>query len=271
MTSVSTRESSQLPLGFVFSQSSLQAYVDCPRSFQLRYLARLNWPAIRAEPAAGMEMRQHEGQVFHALVQQHRLGLPLEFLAPLANPENVARWWKSYLAADLSLSGYTKHAEFRLSSPVGRYRLLAKYDLLASKDGHFVIYDWKTSSERPEEGWLAARWQTLVYRALLVHAGAHLNGNQPILPERITMVYWFPDFPLEPAAFPYDADSYRREWAAIADLVTKISSATEFLPATDDRRCHLCGYRSYCRQDEHFDADLSKDSELRSSFDPAFD
>ena len=257
MPSVRTSETSGLPIGFVFSQSSLQAYVDCPRSFQLRYLARVIWPAIQPEVAVGIETRLREGRSFHSLVQQHRLGLPLEFLAPLAIGGNVARWWQNYLAADLSLSGYTQHTEFRLSAPVDNYRLLARYDLLAVKAGEAVIYDWKTSSERPQEDWLAARWQTIVYRALLVHAGAGLNSNQPVLPECLTMIYWFPDFPSQPAAFLYEAGNCRRDWEAIEDLVTKIASATEFLPATDSRRCQFCGYRSYCGQNAspHSDPD----------------
>ncbi len=246
MPSLPVRESSWLPVGFVFSQSCLQAYAECPRSFQLRYMDRVIWPAAQAEPALSIERRQREGQRFHTLVHQHRLGLPLEFLAPLANTADVARWWKNYLAADLLFSGYAQHSEFSLSSPVGGYRLLAKYDLLAVKDGSAVIYDWKTSTRRPSDESLALRWQTLVYRALLVRAGAQLNGSQRILPQNISMVYWFADFPSHPATFGYDEASFRRDWSALEGLVNTISSATEFSPSKDTRRCHFCSYASYC-------------------------
>ena len=36
---------------FVFSQSSLQDYVDCARRFELRYIDELRWPAVVAEPS----------------------------------------------------------------------------------------------------------------------------------------------------------------------------------------------------------------------------
>ena len=42
---------SNLPADFHFSQGSLQDYVDCPRRFQLRYMMKLAWPAVEAEPA----------------------------------------------------------------------------------------------------------------------------------------------------------------------------------------------------------------------------
>jgi hypothetical protein len=271
MPSPRVRQRYGLLTGFVFSQTCLQAYADCPRSFQLRYIDRVIWPAAQAEPAIGIEMRQREGQIFHGLVQQHLLGLPAESLTPLANRPSVARWWQNYLAADLRLGGYTHHTEFRLSSPIGHYRLLAKYDLLGLKDGAAIIFDWKTASRRPNDEWLAARWQTVVYRALLVHAGTQLNANQPVLPECVTMVYWFADFPSEPSSFVYDEGTYRRDWSAVELLVDTISSDSEFLPANDAGRCPFCGYRSYCAQSEdpgrHAETDLQNDPAFDSTFD----
>ena len=37
-----------LPANFTFSQSSLQAYVDCARRFWLAYVEQLPWPAAMA-------------------------------------------------------------------------------------------------------------------------------------------------------------------------------------------------------------------------------
>ncbi len=263
-------EHSGLPVGFVFSQSCLQSYADCPRSFQLRYMDRVIWPAVQAEPALGLERRRREGQRFHNLVHQHRLGLPLEFLAPLANTADVARWWKNYLASDLFFRGYAQHSEFSLSAPLGGYRLLAKYDLLAIKDGSAVIYDWKTSSCRPSDESLALRWQTLVYRALLVRAGAQLNGNQRFLPQNISMVYWFADFPSQPATFGYDDGAYQRDCSALEALVNTISSATEFSPSKDTGRCHRCSYASYCGLDEAPTAGEMQDAPYDDPFDSDF-
>ena len=76
---------SELPASFNFSQSSLQDYFDCPRRFQLRYIEHLIWPAVETEPVLENERRQQEGQLFHRMVQQHLVGLPVEKLTRLAN------------------------------------------------------------------------------------------------------------------------------------------------------------------------------------------
>ncbi|MBI5352837.1 MAG: PD-(D/E)XK nuclease family protein, partial [Chloroflexi bacterium] len=186
------------------SQSSLQDYNDCPRCFELRYLKRLSYPAEEAEPALENEKHQQEGEYFHRLVQQHLIGIPAEQVGKLANTDNLQRWWENYLnAKDLTglrdLSGL--YAEATLSAPLGKFRLVAKYDLIAINKDRAVIFDWKTYRKRPKNEWLHIRWQTRVYRALLVKAGAHLNNGQSFTPEQIEMVYWFADFPTEPARF----------------------------------------------------------------------
>ena len=82
--------------------------------------------------------------------------------------------------------------------------MLAKYDLVAIIPGQkAIIFDWKTSHKRPKDEWMAIRMQTRVYRALLVQAGAYLNGGAPIPPDQVEMVYWYADFPSEPTRFPW--------------------------------------------------------------------
>ncbi len=237
----------QLTAPFTFSQSSLQDYADCPRRFQLRYIEQLIWPAVESEPVVENEQRQVEGQIFHRLVQQHMLGLPAEKIQRLANSNDLERWWQNYLSADLKLEGYARFAEAALSAPIGKHRLLAKYDLIAiAQDGHAIIFDWKTYTKRPRNEWLAIRWQTRVYRALLAQAGAHLNGGRPIVPERIEMVYWFADYPNDPARFIYDSNQFKRDWAAIEKVIDEISSAKKFALTEDEKMCRFCTYRSYC-------------------------
>jgi CRISPR/Cas system-associated exonuclease Cas4 (RecB family) len=232
------------------SQSSLQDYVDCPRRFQLRYIERLSYPAIESEPTLENEKHQQEGEYFHRLVQQYLIGIPAEQISKLANTPNLQRWWENFLTSkDLTglrnLSGLTL-PEATLSAPLGNYRLLAKYDLIVIENSKATIYDWKTYRKRPRNEFLSARMQTRVYRALLVHAGAHLNQGTPFEPEQIEMVYWFSDFPTEPARFTYTSAQYKRDWDTLSKLADEIHSASSY-PLTDDRaKCSYCPYRSYC-------------------------
>ncbi len=130
----------------------------------------------------------------------------------------------------------------------GKYRLLAKYDLIALQDGTAIIYDWKTYRKRPRNEWLAARMQTRVYRALLVNAGAHLNGGKPFEPEQIEMIYWFADFPEEPARFPYTTTQFTRDWDLLVKLSEEVASASSYLLTEGRQKCAFCIYRSYCER-----------------------
>lgn len=269
--------SSKIPARFAFSQTSLQDYADCPRRFGLRYLDRLSYPAAESEPALENERRQQEGQNFHRLAQQYLLGIPTEKLARLANTPDLHRWWDNFInSRDLTglrnLSGL--YTEVTLSTPIGGYRLVAKYDLIAvSEDEKFIIYDWKTYRTRPRNEWLLARWQTRVYRALLVAAGSQFNGGRPVVPERCEMVYWFANFPDDPARFHYDEAQYKRDWDALVKLTEEMRTAPDY-PLTDDRQmCSYCTYRSYCDrgiQAGSLDA-IEAEMEAESLFDVNFE
>ena len=233
----------------LLSQSSLQDYVDCALRFRLRYLEHLSYPAVESEPALENEKHQQEGEYFHRLVQQYLIGLPKDQVGKLANTENLRRWWERFVQAFPNRDELGNvYPELTLSAPLGNYRLLAKYDLIAIKDGKATIYDWKTYRKRPRNEWLSARMQTRVYRALLVKAGAHLNNGTPFQPEDIEMIYWFSDFPNEPARFEYTSAQYQRDWDVLLKLSGEVTSASSY-PQTDDRqKCVYCTYRSYCER-----------------------
>ena len=236
------------PIGFTFSQSSLQDYTDCPRCFQLRYLDQLAWPAVEVAPVLENERRQQEGKLFHRLVQQHRLGLPVEKITPLASTPALRRWWENYINYDFKLSGWSDFTEFVLSTPIGFHRLVAKYDLLSVHNGKVVIFDWKTYHKRPRDEWMAARLQTRVYQGLLVQAGACLNGHKPFEPEHVEMVYWYANDPAQPARFPYTTSRYTRDWDDLTALINEIIHHRVFAMTEDGRRCSFCPYRSYCNR-----------------------
>jgi CRISPR/Cas system-associated exonuclease Cas4 (RecB family) len=264
-----------LPTPFTFSQSSLQDYADCPRRFQLRYINQLGWPAVDAEPVVENERRQIEGQLFHRLVQQYLLGLPSENLSRMANTPNLERWWKNFINNHLTgladLSG--DYPELTLSAPIGNHRLVAKYDLVAVQNSQVTIYDWKTSARRPRDERMAARWQTRVYRALLVEAGAHLNSGRPFEPEQIEMVYWYADYSSEPTRFKYDSDQFKRDWSAIEKVIQEISFADDFPLTEEEKMCHFCVYRSLCNRGAQAGQmdEAEADAESETAFDINFE
>jgi MoaA/NifB/PqqE/SkfB family radical SAM enzyme len=116
---------------------------------------------------------------------------------------------------------------------------------------------------------LHTRWQTRVYRALLAQAGAHFNHGKPFAPEQIEMIYWFANFPAEPAQFIYKTDQYKRDWDALTKIANEITGASDF-PKTDQvSKCSYCPYRSYCNRGIR--AGDAADTELETEAEELFD
>lgn len=253
---------SDLPEAFTFSQSSLQDYVDCARRFQLRYLERLQWPAVETAPVLENERRQLEGQQFHRMVQQRLIGLPAEKLARMANTPNLSRWWNNFLDHGPALEGVRLYPELSLTAPIGKHRLVAKYDLLAVGADKGLIFDWKTYHKRPKDEWMSARLQTKVYSALLIVAGAHLNAGKPFTPAQVGMEYWYADFPAEPARFLYTDAQHKREWAGLEKLIGEIQAKQSFPMTDDEKKCAFCPYRSYCNRGSAAGELLDDETEL---------
>jgi CRISPR/Cas system-associated exonuclease Cas4 (RecB family) len=241
-------EKSSIPTGFIFSQGSLQDYADCPRRFQLRYMEQLKWPAVESEPALENERRQLEGQLFHRMVQQYSLGIPPgKILSQVSSPD-LQRWWENFIQHPIGLPTHSRHAELSLSAPLGgKYRLTAKYDLVAIQPGNDIqIFDWKTYSKRPRDENLVNRWQTRVYRLLMVEAGRLLFGGSPVEPEVVSMTYWFTEYPTQPARFVYTTAQYARDKSTLEKMVEEISATSDFPKTDEERKCSFCIYRSLC-------------------------
>ena len=144
-----------------------------------------------------------------------------------------------------------RYEEISLSIPVGKFRLVAKYDLLVIQPGgRLVILDWKTSHKHPRHKWLAERIQTHAYPFVLSTAAAtFLGGNAPD-PGQIEMIYWFTNHPGQPETFSYDPSRYKDDERNLTNLISTIDHKTdEIFPLTPDvRRCIFCTYRSLCNR-----------------------
>lgn len=237
------------PPMFQYSQDNLQDYVECARSFQLRYLLRQQWPAPLAEPLRDAETEIRLGDAFHRIVERHFLGLDV---AP--SPGLLSEWWRSFEThPPPDLPGTIRIPEAAYSIPFGGRRLIAKFDLLAIEPGkRIVIVDWKTTRHRPSRKTLEARLQTAVYRYVAVEALARDFGGS-VSPDAVRLIYWFAAAPNKPETFDYDAAQHATTGAHLRDLVAKIEQHAEPIwPLTDDlRKCEHCNYRSFCERGSH--------------------
>ena len=202
-----------LPATFAFSQSSLQAYANCPRRFWLAYVEQLPWPALETKPFDAYEEQMRLGSRFHQAVLRAETGFDPELLASTLDYP-LDEWFAAYTRyRPDDLPTQFVASEQVLSIPFGnadgRYRLAARYDLIAAErageQARAVIIDWKTTSRPTRRSRLQEQLQTVVYPFVLVEASESLPWG-PLLPEQVEMRYWFTAAPDEPVVFRYSAD-----------------------------------------------------------------
>ncbi len=289
----------RLPETFAFSQSSLQAYDDCPRRFWLAFVEQLPWPAVEASPVQEHEQAMRLGALFHRLVQRAESGpdslLTPDLLAAGLEPP-LAGWFDAYRRARPHDLGAALEVERVLSIPFAAnpaprsgpgdappaaaapatppggklpvgLRLAAKYDLIAATaEGRIVIVDWKTGRRRGKPAALRMRLQSIVYPYVLVEASAALPWG-PIAPEQVEMRYWFTAAPEHPVTFRYDGEQHAANGKRLHEIIREIlAGRTEAdfpkVPDTEANRrrfCRFCVYRSRC--DRGLDAGPLEDAD----------
>jgi hypothetical protein len=241
-----------LPPTFLFSQSNLQDYVDCPRRFYLKHLLKLAWPSIESEPVQENELFRLQGERFHKMVHQLVIGIPVEKISSMNVDFVLSSWWENFLASQkelLTSQTCRLFPEFTVSTLHAGYRLLAKYDLLqSSEDGSFVIYDWKTYRNRPRRERLAAKLQTRLYPFILSSSPNAAHEN----PGDLKLIYWYANFPSQPETFTYTSAQYQQDSQYLEVLISSIAQAARedsdvaFHLTMNLDRCLFCVYRSLC-------------------------
>jgi CRISPR/Cas system-associated exonuclease Cas4 (RecB family) len=248
-----------LPTGFLFNQSNLQDFIDCERRFQLCHMLHQSWPAVEAEPFLEYERMMGQGSRFHKIIRQHLTGVPVSQIEhTIGSDEVIETWWRSYIHSRKDgilemafFAGNRYVEEITLSVPLNEFRLIAKYDLLVVQpNGKLLIFDWKTSTNRPKRKWMAGRMQTLAYRYVLAHAAGSITHLGPADPGQIEMIYWFANYPDQPELFSYDGEALAAHTKYLSQLISNINRKTETIfPLTPDvSRCLFCTYRSLCNR-----------------------
>ncbi len=238
---------------FLFSQHSLNTYLRCPRRFLLKYIDRQPWPMPEDEEPRAYEEHLRRGRVLHQWLARAHLGLEMEAIVAACDDALLQKWWQAAQKFDREeLPSGLREAELPVVVPLGDYRLYARYDYLAlDPEGEAVIVDWKTLEVRPSLDILRTRVQTRVYLYTLVAAGHVFTEGPSIRPERASMLYWFANFPDEPATIRYSSQAYQRDGQALRRLVAEIASLPReaFAMTGDTRLCGRCNYRSLCERD----------------------
>jgi len=257
-----------IPEGFVFSQSSLQSFLNCRRQFDLKYLRKLAWPAQKYADAVKYERDLAAGQALHQAIQRYLLGFDARLILERLQTGNDPRlpvWFNNFS----SRLGHLKEkadfiAEVPITIPLEPYWLTAKFDYLCLEGCQVAIFDWKTSAKKPRRPQLEESMQTKVYLTVARKAGLGLGTTSPAIR------YWEANFPDLELVFQPDEQTLQRFATELRGLVDVITTETEFPKTKVLARCVYCRYRSYCNRggipgetssDEGFEFSVGEETE----------
>lgn len=238
-----------LPDDFCFSQTSLRDFTECPRRFQLRYLLRQPWPAVRSASFLERERLLQRAVRFHRMIERHQSGVPAHVVFALVNDDPLlAEWWAAYLDYGFlhSLEG-TRYSEHLLSARLDGYCFRAKYDLIIAQGAplnRLWIFDWKTGSVLSSRELLSSL-QTRLYVCLVLAVYSSF-GLGSLFVSDVSMVYWFSSFPSEPVVLSFsveDVELFRRE---VLGVVSSIGAELDWVLTSDTRLCRFCVFATLC-------------------------
>lgn len=234
---------------FVFSAQCLQAFADCERRFELRYIEECRWPAIESEPYLVYERHMENGRRFHQAAHRHFLGIEPAGAFPDKDVD-LLRWWNSFVAYQPDIAEGSRYPEQTLLSRVGGRPVIATFDLIVIGGGRLTIYDWKTYRKSQPRETMQRYLQTRVYPFVAAQAGAELNSGKPIPASEIEMIYWYAEFPDKPESFVYSEYIHQADGDYLAGLINRIDllERGSFEKTKNEKQCWYCTYRSLCER-----------------------
>ncbi len=243
-----------------FSQSALGTYQSCQLRFRRRYLEGLYWPGTWALDKEGKDILE-QGKLFHLLAQRYyMLGQDPNLNSVISEP--IREWIRRLVDFRPLEPGTVFLPEQELRLHTGDLRLVAKYDLLAFKpDGRVLIYDWKTTGTAPKKEYWERHLQTIIYRYGLCAAGEACSPYGKVLPEKVSMLYWNPQFPGNTASMTYSTGQFFKDEEYLKGLIKEIENREYelFLATTDEKRCRHCEYSPICLGERAAEAALEED------------
>ncbi len=237
-----------IPKGFVFSQSNLQSYVNCPYQFYLRYVIGLKWPGADTANQSDFEKDMAAGSRFHQLLHQYFIGIDSQLLRQTAKNDpdlRLAGWFDAFTHQFNEILQGRLFPEHTIQSRIDNFPVMAKYDLLQINKKRYTIYDWKTSRNVPSDTTLQNRIQTRVFPFVLANS---LLGSEGFESYKIRMVYWEVSKPSSPFLLDYSRDKYDQDRSFLLNMITTLLANNNFLKTKDIRSCRYCLYRSHCNR-----------------------
>jgi len=235
------------------SQSNLQDFSECPRRFELKVIDNISWPAAYLEPLSKLEQATDIGNKFHQLCHQFFTGIDQDSLSRTISNPDLKIMWENFSTFAKDIQDENRYSEIILSTPFLGHQLIAKYDfIMRTNNGKFIIYDWKTSSQKPTRTLLSQRYQTFLYPFIFVKSGNSIFKFEQSSPKNVSMNYWYSMSSDPEETFPYSDSLYLENTVQLTEIISEIDgyvNSEKTFPLTNDRKlCGKCVYRSLCER-----------------------
>jgi len=230
------------------SQTHLTLFETCPPQFQQKYVEGINnFPNIIQEE------KSQWGNIFHLLMQQYNLGLPLDDF--INNYPDKGKDLKKSLASlvkateDIWTSSeiLAKEEEYKLQLKFEDYFFTVIYDLLIIYPDRAIIFDWKTYLSPQNEIKLRDNWQTKLYLYVLKEV---MDYN----PSQLSFTYWFVKMAHQPESFTihYNEQMHLQTKQELSHILVKITKTYEDYFKNNLDFPHHNNCSNFCQYYEYF-------------------
>ncbi|MBQ6520251.1 MAG: PD-(D/E)XK nuclease family protein [Anaerolineaceae bacterium] len=219
------------------SQSQITEYERCQRLYYLKHIRKLAWPYI-----AKTSDVTDKGSKFHKLVNDLYMGIPADMLCRSIDDAVVSDWFYAFCKNN-PLQGYKNIATETERSFVSFGIIwFGKFDAAAEKNGKLEIFDWKTSKKKRSAAEYLSSPQTRLYRLIAK------ESSKKLLPEDISMTYWFPQYPEEPIRLSYSTEAYESDLKWLKEKSAGMTAEEEYCYSKQENAkiCSSCAYSTYC-------------------------
>jgi hypothetical protein len=232
-----------------FSAVKIQDFMDCERRYELKYILEQSWPSISSEPIAEIEENIRKGNEFHFLIFQFFSGIPKDKLICSIEDAEIQKWFNSFLDFSKNIDPKKTFPEFHIVSQLNDLRLTAVFDLVYISENNKVrIFDWKTSRFIPKKATLSSKVQTILYPYLIYETYREFLPKINLVPEDISMQYWYPAAPNEEYLFKYGKSIHENHHIFLENTLNEICNKNigEYALTNNKTKCGFCSYRSLC-------------------------
>lgn len=226
----------------IYSQNSLNTFIQCPYKFFLKYKKSLVWKKDDEDDRAYYDSLK-SGLDFHLICERHFSNLPTGVL-----PDSEFCLWLERVKRIVSIdSDFRYLPEFEIRYTMDKFILFSKMDLIKVGKNKIEIYDWKTENKELTYEKVKNRLQTTIYLFMVGENVKYLCNSEIELSD-ISMNYYQPNLDIGPIRINYSKEKHEENKLYIKNILNKISKLEEDKIQRNHNHCKICEFNYYCNK-----------------------